>query len=115
MARASASASAEAAPEASEEATVTSAGNGTPGYVCGEDWLGPKPEISDDQISETIDTEILVIGGGHSGLNCACAAAEGGAKVDVIEKDAEDVRKVLGEDIGHCNIPVAHRPGLWPL
>lgn len=100
---ASASASAEAAPEASEEATVTSAGNGTPGYVCGEDWLGPKPEISDDQISETIDTEILVIGGGHSGLNCACAAAEGGAKVDVIEKDAEDVRKVLGEDIGHCN------------
>ncbi|MDR3136399.1 MAG: FAD-dependent oxidoreductase [Coriobacteriales bacterium] len=36
--------------------------------------------------AETIDTEILVIGAGISGLCCACAAAESGAKVIVAEK-----------------------------
>ena len=78
-------------------------GEATPGYVCTFDWLGEKPQIADADIAETIDTEILIVGAGHAGIQCACAAAEGGAKVDVIEKVAEDARKVKGEDIGHCN------------
>jgi fumarate reductase flavoprotein subunit len=50
------------------------------------DWLGEAPEISEDDIIETVDTEILVCGAGTSGLFCACSAAEEGAKVVCIEK-----------------------------
>ena len=48
-----------------------------------------KPEpIAADQIKETVDTEVLVIGGGYSGTCCALSAAENGAKVILVEKDA---------------------------
>ncbi|WP_417134999.1 FAD-binding protein [Rubneribacter badeniensis] len=73
------------------------------GYSSVIDWLGPKPEIDEADIVQTVDTEILVLGGGNAGIQCALAAAEGGAKVDVVEKATEDARKVKGEDIGHCN------------
>lgn len=50
------------------------------------DWLGVEPEIPDDKIVETVDTEVLVCGAGTSGLFAACAAAEEGAKVVCLEK-----------------------------
>lgn len=50
------------------------------------DWLGAAPEIADDEIIETVETEILVCGAGTSGLFTACAAAEEGAKVVCLEK-----------------------------
>lgn len=50
------------------------------------DWLGSEPEIPEDKIVETIDTEVLVCGAGTSGLFAACAAAEEGAKVVCLEK-----------------------------
>lgn len=53
-----------------------------------EDWLGSAPEIAEDEIVETIDTEILVCGAGTSGLFAACSAAEEGAKVVCLEKGA---------------------------
>ena len=49
-------------------------------------WLGTAPEIAEDQISEVVDTEVLVCGAGTSGLFAACAAAEAGAKVVCLEK-----------------------------
>ena len=52
------------------------------------DWLGAEPEIPEDKIVETIDTEVLVCGAGTSGLFAACSAAEEGAKVVCIEKAA---------------------------
>ena len=45
----------------------------------------PDP-IPEDQISETIDTEVLVIGAGLAGIAAARAASEAGAKVTVIDK-----------------------------
>lgn len=50
------------------------------------DWLGKAPEIAEADIIETIETEILVIGAGTGGMFAACAAAEEGAKVVVLEK-----------------------------
>lgn len=50
------------------------------------DWLGKEPEISDDDIKETYDTEILVIGCGTGGMFTICSAAEEGAKVIGIDK-----------------------------
>ena len=56
------------------------------------------PEIAESDIVETIDTEILVCGGGTSGLFTVCAAAEEGAKVLCIEKSVKGggVRDNLG-------------------
>lgn len=50
------------------------------------DWLGKAPEIGESEITETLETEVLVVGGGNAGLMTAAKAAEGGAKVLVIEK-----------------------------
>ncbi|MBE6466913.1 FAD-dependent oxidoreductase [Denitrobacterium detoxificans] len=46
-----------------------------------------KPDPITD-IAKTVDTEVLVIGGGYSGTCCALSAAENGAKVVLVEKDA---------------------------
>lgn len=81
--------------EEAHEAAVTSY------YQCKEDWLGLPPETGEP--TETYDCDVLVLGGGHAGIHAALAAAEGGAKVIVVEKWAEDMRKVKGEDIGHIN------------
>lgn len=57
------------------------------GSAAGEySWETVPAEITD--FAETIDTEILVIGAGLSGLCTACSAAEEGAKVLVVEKDS---------------------------
>lgn len=70
-------------------------------YQCGEDWLGLPPETAEP--AETVECDVLVLGGGHAGIHAALAAAEGGAKVVVVEKATKDTRKVKGEDIGHIN------------
>ena len=50
------------------------------------DWIGDAPNISDDEIVETIDTEFLVIGAGTGGLFAACAAGDAGMETFVMEK-----------------------------
>ncbi len=45
----------------------------------------PAP-IAEDDISSTIDCDVLVVGAGISGLPACCAAAEHGAKVVCVEK-----------------------------
>lgn len=50
------------------------------------DWLGTAPDISDSDCVETVDTEVLVVGAGCSGLFAAAAAAEAGAKTLLIER-----------------------------
>ena len=52
------------------------------------EWLGTAPVISDSDCVETVDTEILVVGAGCSGLFATAAAAEAGAKVLLIERSA---------------------------
>ena len=49
-------------------------------------WLGVEPEISDKDIKETLETDVLIIGAGVSGLHAARAASEKGARVIVLEK-----------------------------
>ncbi|MEG1561976.1 MAG: FAD-dependent oxidoreductase [Raoultibacter sp.] len=80
------------APSAKPEAKTGAAKSTT-------DWLGAEPEVK--EIKETIETEILVCGGGTGGLFTACAAAEGGAKVIVLEKGA--VGGGVRDNIGSLN------------
>ena len=49
------------------------------------DWLGQPDVIAPNSITETMDTEVAIIGAGVGGLFTACSAAESGVKVVVIE------------------------------
>jgi hypothetical protein len=54
-------------------------------------WLGEAPVISDDKIVNTIEADIVVVGGGNAGSMCAMAAAEkGGVTIAVIESQSRD-------------------------
>ena len=50
---------------------------GVDGYCSTVDWLGQAPQIADDEIVATVDTEILVLGGGHAGIQCAHRRSRG--------------------------------------
>ncbi len=50
------------------------------------DWLGEEPVIEDIAISETWDTDILIVGAGNGGMCAAAYAAKKGLKFRVIEK-----------------------------
>lgn len=65
------------------------------------DWLGEAPEISDSDITENLETEILVVGCGTGGWITAMTAAEEGAKVLVVEKRATATG--IRHDIGAIN------------
>ena len=100
---------AEETEEAEEEETtstgMTFEGNSgkTMGEVLGAGWLGDEPEISDDEIVATYESDIVVCGAGHAGTACARKASELGANVIVVETQTEDGFSVLGNDIGHLN------------
>jgi hypothetical protein len=61
-------------------------------------WLGPEPIIPETQIAETIETELLIAGGGTGGITAAASAAELGLRVLLIEmkKSFTPLRKEIG-------------------
>lgn len=65
-------------------------------------WLGEAPAIPED-IAKTVETELLVIGGGNSGIVAARKAAELGMKVVVMEKMPEGTWSPIGCDCGTIN------------
>ena len=65
------------------------------------DWLGEAPVIAEKDITETLETEVLVVGCGTGGWIAGMTAAEEGAKVLIVEK-AETPTKIK-EDIGAIN------------
>lgn len=72
--------------------TVEETGSGS------SDWLGTAPEIAEEDITETLVTEIAVVGCGTGGWITAMTAAEEGAKVLVVEK--RETATGIREDIG---------------
>lgn len=92
-------------PGTASAATGSADGTGnagkTMGEVLGSGWLGDEPEITN--VSETIESTIIVCGAGHAGTAVARRAAELGQQVVVIEAQPEDSFGVLGNDIGHLN------------
>lgn len=64
-------------------------------------WATKPEAIADDQIVETIETEVLILGAGNAGCSAACSAVENGAKVLVCEKTAQVNGR--GGVVGACN------------
>ena len=65
------------------------------------DWLGVEPEIAEDEIAETIDCDILVVGCGTGGMFAVAAAAEAGANVIGIDRFPTGVG--IRDDLGAVN------------
>lgn len=51
-----------------------------------EDWLGTEPTIAEDEITETVDTDIVIVGAGNGGMAAAAYAAANGLDFHVVEK-----------------------------
>ncbi|MCD8156261.1 MAG: FAD-binding protein, partial [Clostridiales bacterium] len=64
---------------------------------------GKPPVIDEKLITEEVETDVLVLGGGHAGLHTALAACEGGARVAVVERRTEEKMTWIGEQIGTFN------------
>jgi succinate dehydrogenase/fumarate reductase flavoprotein subunit len=62
-------------------------------------WSAPPADIPADQIKDTVDTEVLVIGSGLAGCCAALAAHEEAAKTLIIEKSPEGAIAARGLDI----------------
>ena len=62
------------------------------------DWLGKEPEIDEAAITETWDTDILIVGAGNGGLCAAAYAAKNGLKFRIIEQNSvvQDTRHWVG-------------------
>jgi len=78
------------------------------------EFPGPMPGINESGVSEVITSEVVVIGGGHGGVQCALAASEKGASVSVVERQKETAMTWWGEQIGHYNSQFLISRGLGP-
>lgn len=82
----------ESAPDSASETTSVPETSSSETETVGEaapavsDWLGAAPEIAESDITETVETEVLVVGAGNAGLMTAARAASLGTQVLVIEK-----------------------------
>ena len=117
-ARAAESSAADASASGASDGKVASPAGQSEGLSSARDlygdWLGEAPTISDDQIVETYDYDVVVLGGGHSGTQCAKEAAKGGAKVAVLDQQAQDAFMFYGEDIGTFNSQYVQKMGYGP-
>ena len=81
--------------QAKGEATVTSVQLPTGDE---NDWLGKEPDIDEAAITETVDTDILIVGAGNGGMFAAAYAAANGLNFRVIEQNGnvQDTRHWYG-------------------
>ncbi len=104
------------APQASEDAKnaedLAATGTTASGNPA---WLGDAPVIDEADVVRTIDTELLVIGGGESGVPASRRAAELGMKVVVMEKQPEDTWAPIGCDAGTVNSQAYLETGAEPI
>ena len=62
------------------------------------DWLGTEPDIDEAAITETVDTDILIVGAGNGGMCAAAYAAANGLNFRIIEQNGnvQDTRHWYG-------------------
>lgn len=113
------------APAAPGELSATGDGSSAPGgsgapdglvggAICPEDWLGEMPVIDEADVYETVDVDVVVLGGGHAGTQAALSAAQNGASVAVVEMQDEQNYIYFGEDICSYNSQFLINRGFGP-
>ena len=62
------------------------------------DWLGKEPDIDEAAITETVDTDIVIVGAGNGGMFAAAYAAANGLNFRIIEQNGnvQDTRHWYG-------------------
>jgi uncharacterized protein with FMN-binding domain len=63
-----------------------------------EDWLGEEPVVDEQDIDDTVDTDIVIVGAGNGGMAAAAYAAANGLKFRVVEQNSvvQDTRHWYG-------------------
>lgn len=69
----------------------------------GASWRVKPEDIPADQIAETYEADVCVMGLGHAGGTAAVELAEEGYSVVALEKQARDAFRTTGHDCGHIN------------
>ena len=87
---------------------------GPPGgkVVDGIGWQNAPDPIPDDQIAETYDTDVVVVGHGYAGLNACRYLASQGIAVTLIESQAEDTYQAMGNEAGTPNASILKARGV---
>lgn len=102
---------AEAATAGSDQAGAVSSSTGRATYKPA--WLGDAPVVNESEIKQTIEADVVVVGGGNAGSMCAFAAGEAGLTVSVIEAQAQDSVFYYGlHDIASINSQTALSKGV---
>lgn len=72
-------------------------------YSMRRDWLGEAPEIADDQVTETQEADIVIVGAGYAGSQCFRMACEKGLTCIVVDTQAKETFETYGGQLGHFN------------
>lgn len=98
------SAGKEAGSGASSTSNVGTDANGnTVYYSMRRDWLGEAPTIADDQVTETQEADIVIVGAGYAGSQCFRMACEKGLTCIVVDTQAKETFETYGGQLGHFN------------
>ena len=98
------SAGEEAGSGASSTSNVGTDVNGdTAYYSMRRDWLGEAPTIADDQVTETQEADIVIVGAGYAGSQCFRMACEKGLTCIVVDTQAKETFETYGGQLGHFN------------
>lgn len=76
----------------------------------GPSWFTAPKAIAENEIKETVEADVVVIGGGIAGVSAACAAQEKGASVAILEKGGK--ARAFGLDFGCINSSLAKEYGI---
>lgn len=98
------SAGEEAGSGASSTSNVGTDVNGnTVYYSMRRDWLGEAPTIAGDQVTETQEADIVIVGAGYAGSQCFRMACEKGLTCIVVDTQAKETFETYGGQLGHFN------------
>jgi succinate dehydrogenase/fumarate reductase flavoprotein subunit len=76
-------------------------------------WMNPPAPIDETLVTETLQSDIVVIGAGHAGTALARAAAEQGANLIVLDKQRSFERQIVpGHEVGVLNSSLALSRGV---
>lgn len=72
-------------------------------YSMRRNWVGEDPQIPEDQIAQTLEADVVIMGLNYSGSQTFRMAAEKGLTVIGVDSQAKDAFNSYGGQLGHFN------------